>query len=94
MIRHLAELSAWFLCFAVGVGLLAAFVIGLLAIWGRSEDELSLDPDEGERTVEEMEEWLLNTGPFEPIWLDFEPFAGNASWPPHTRAFPFDGERE
>lgn len=37
MTRHLAELGALLLCFAVGVGLLAAFFVGLAWIW-RSPD--------------------------------------------------------
>lgn len=49
MIRHLAELSALFLCFAVGVGLLAAFGIGLLLIWGKRPAENSTLEDEYRR---------------------------------------------
>lgn len=49
MIRHLVELGAWFLCFAVGVGLLAALGIGLLLIWSKRPAEDSTLEDEYRR---------------------------------------------
>jgi len=39
MIRHLAELGVLLLLAAVGVGLSAAFIIGLLGIWAKVADE-------------------------------------------------------
>lgn len=64
MIRHLAELFALFLCFAVGVGLLAAFVIGLLMIW---RPEFTTTAREKEyRRVESAGRMLLPD-----IWMGF-----------------------
>jgi hypothetical protein len=40
MIRHVAELGALLLCFAVGVGLLAAFFVGLVWIWRSPESAI------------------------------------------------------
>lgn len=51
MIRHLAELSALLLCFAVGIGLIGAFVIGLLMIW-RPEFTITAGEDEYRRVEE------------------------------------------
>lgn len=48
MIRHLAELSALLLCFAVGVGLIAAFIVGLIMIW-RPEFTTTAGEDEYRR---------------------------------------------
>lgn len=57
VIRHLAELSAFVLLFTVGIGLMAAFVIGLLLIWKPTpsasavEDAYRRVEDEGRSTV-------------------------------------------
>lgn len=90
MIRHLVELSALLLCFVVGVGLVAAFVIGLLWIW-----DASLSAQHENREVHR----IMVPSPPTPVelisaWLDSEPFTGDAAWPLFVRAFPFDWERE
>jgi hypothetical protein len=46
MIRHLAELGALFMCFAVGVGLVAVSGLCLLWIWGRQDALVGVMPED------------------------------------------------
>lgn len=64
MIRHLAELSALLLCFAVGVGILTALVIGLLMIW-RPEFTTTAGEDEYRRVESE------GRAPLSDTWMGF-----------------------
>lgn len=69
MIRHLAELGVLLLLAAVGVGLVAAFIIGLLGIWAKVADE----PDaihEEYRRVEEAGAFLSESALHERRWLE------------------------
>lgn len=101
MIRHVAELSAWFLCFVVGIGLVGAFLIGLLWIWG----SMSRNTAEAPSTFAELETlWherplteadLVNFIPrrrddlADHRWLDSEPFHGPHphGWPTRTQFY-------
>jgi hypothetical protein len=62
MIRHLAELGALLLCFAVGVGLVAAFFVGLAWIWrspdSAIEDEYRRVESKGTMPIMEDRAWL------------------------------------
>lgn len=78
--RHLLELSALLLFLFVGIGLVAAFIVGLLLIWGRRPNELH--------------EYELDWAASDEALLDSEPFSGPLDWPLRTPTSPFDRERE